>query len=49
MRYRGIVAADPGVEDGVAEGEDPTVGSHQPVALAVDRRGNSDDRRVPAG
>ena len=31
------------VERGIAETEDATVGSHQPVAPAVGRRGHADD------
>ena len=31
------------VEDGVAEGEDPAVGRHQPVAAAVGRGRHADD------
>ena len=34
------------VEAGVAVGEDAAVGGHQPVALAVGRRGHSDDGLV---
>ena len=33
-------------EPGVAEPEDPTVGGHQPVAVAVGGRGHADHRLV---
>ena len=34
------------VEHGIAEAEDPAVGSDEPVALAGDRRRHADDRLV---
>ena len=41
-----VTAAGRAVEAGVAEGEDPAVGGHQPVALAVGGRGHAHDGLV---